>query len=773
MVDIKRKKILPRRVGGNSSSFSSSSMSSLNIIKIRNLILFLAVIQGLRMLTGLFFLNTTESASKPSPSRPMGLKDTLKDSVATGNVRKPKPNKQQGVVPQSEKEDEEEEPISHNIHIENERNDETAAPNDDGVSKKAAAVDSAVDLNPIVIDKKGTGPTKVGYVKDFIYERENPVYRNLETIVVDHSPTVAKLVNEKSVIPCQTNQLTKKINPACLYPDTVLIAYNPESFTRTWCGQEIKPESATVMTEHCMDPTVHLFPTEIPPITGDHMPPIIIKSSIDKELQEGDLDKVECNIPCQQEKGLVFGQGDRFIGGESWKITQAMANSKNVKMERTDFMKDHYYSTQSLLSSVPLTNFDVKIHSLRNRPAIDFDTAKEKAIYLVENDCSASSTKRNRWYDGVEAKIKVDSYGHCGHNIEVPEGMTTSTPEGRIALMKQYRIVLAFDDATANDHISSMVWEAFVSGAVPVVVGADNIRDRLPPNSFINVKDYQKWDDLANYVEKVVKDKELWNSYHKWRDDDKIVSSFEAAYEFSQTDPTCRLCRWAYAKKYGLGWDHTKQVVRSIPKIPKDKFCTTADHGLVSKPFSEIWVTKSAGGSEKVLEENSDGESCSSLVADGDAFKGHRKVVQHDGVTDFIITESKNESTDTEVILRLKFPGVRNPDGACFYNTHTLVSTTRGAKVSSASIQDNLVKVTIIADWETSVRSTGEGIMELVIQKGTDESIEDDSPPKRIRIIIEDISPIHDKMTEYLASNFSKLMIKDFVDPVGIFFVDS
>ena len=732
--------------------------------------LFLAVIQGLRMLTGVFFIST-ESASKPSPSRPMGLEDALKDSVDTGNVRKPKrekiKNKQHDNnhldVPASEEKENEEQ--------EEPRKDETPAPNDDGVSKKkaAVAVDSAGDLNPIVIDKKGTGPTKVGYVKDFIYERENPVYRNLKTIVVDPSPTVAKLVNEKSVIPCQTDQLTKKINPACLDPDTVLIAYNPESFTRTWCGQEIKPKSAVVMTEHCMDPTVHLFPTEIPPITGDHMPPIIIKSSIDKDLQEGDLDKVECNIPCQQEKGSVFGDGDYFIDGESWKIT----HGKNVKIERTDFMKDHFYSTQSLTSSVPLTNFDSKIHSLRNRPAIDFDTAKEKAIYLVNSDCSASSTKRNRWYDGVTGKIKVDSYAHCGHNIEVPEGMSISTPEGRIALMKQYRIVLAFDDTTSNDHISSMVWEAFVSGAVPVVVGADNIRDRLPHNSFINVKDYQKWDDLASYVEKVVKDKELWNSYHKWRDDDKILSALEATYEFSQTDPTCRLCRWAYAKKYGLGWDHTKQVVRSIPKIPKDKFCTTADHGLVSKPFSEHWVTKSAGGAEKVLEEDSEGESCSSLVADGDTVKAHRKVVQHDGVTDFIITESKNENTDTEIILRLKFPGVRNPDGACFYNTHTLVPTTRGAKVSSASIQDNVVKVTIIADWETSVRSTGEGIMELVIQKGTDESMDDDSSPKRIRIIIEDISPIHDKMTEYLASSFAKLMIKDFVDPVGIFFVDS
>jgi len=748
MVNIKRNKILPRRMGRK-----SSSSSIFTIIRCRNLILFLALIQGFRMLTGLLLFSEKDS-SKPSP--PMGLKEKLEDYISAGHVRKQYNNKVH--VHQPEKEDEE--PI---FHIkEQQRNEETAAPDE-----------KEGDLNPIVLNKKGTGPTNVGYVKDFIYERENPVYRNKETLITDPSPTVAKLVNEKSVIPCQTSQLTK--NPRCSDLDTPLIAYNPESFTRTWCGQEIKPKSAVVMTEHCTDPTVYLFPTEDPPITGDHMPPIIIKSSLDKELQERDLEKVECNIPCQQEKGLAFGDGDRFIGGETWKITQTMTKSKSVRIERTDFMKNHFYSTQSLMSSIPLTNFDVKIHSLKNRPPVDFDTAKKKAIYLIDKDCSSSSTKRHRWYDAVKSKTTVDSYGICGHNIEVPEGMTTATPKGRIALMKQYRIVLAFDDTTAKDHISSMIWEAFVSGAVPVIVGADNIRDRLPPHSFINANDYNKWGDLAEYVEKVVSNRKLWEFHHKWREDKRIATAFDTMYEFAQTDPTCRLCRWAYAKKYGLGWDHTKQEVRSIPKTPKDKFCTTADHGLVSKPFSEHWVTKSREV-EKVHEENSEGESCSSLVADGsieiDSFKGNRKVFQHDGVTDFIITESKKKNLDTEIILRLKFPGVRNPDGACFYNTHTLVPTTRGAKVSSASIQDNLVKVTIIVDWITSVRSTGEGIMELVMHKENDQSLQDESP-KRVRIIIEEMSPIHGKMTEYLPSSFSKLMIKDFVDPVEVFFVDS
>jgi len=334
--------------------------------------------------------------------------------------------------------------------------------------------------------------------------------------------------------------------------------------------------------------------------------------------------------------------------------------------------------------------------------------------------------------------------------------------------------VLAFDTTKTKDHISDIVWEALISGSLPVVVGAENIRDHLPPKSFINAGEFPNWDDLADYVKKVISDKELWESYHKWRNDEDALAAFESAYEFTRSNPSCRMCRWAYAKKYGLGWDHGKQQVRSM-KVPKEKFCTSADHALVSKPFSEHWVTRSEQG-ETVFEEDSDGEQCSSLQADGDievdSFKGHRRVVQHDGVTDFIISDITKDQADTDVILRLKFPGVRNPDGACFYNTHTLVSTTRGSMISSATIQDDQIKVTILANWKTSVTSTGEGVMEIVVQK-RDEGAAEDNSSKMVRVIIEETALIHDKMTEFYPSSFGKLMTKDFVDPLGVFFADS
>ena len=61
--------------------------------------------------------------------------------------------------------------------------------------------------------------------------------------------------------------------------------------------------------------------------------------------------------------------------------------------------------------------------------------------------------------------------------------------------------------------------------------------------------------------------------------------------------------------------------------------------------------------------------------------------------------------------------------------------------------------------------------MEVVIQK-RDEGTEEETATKKIRVIIEELALIHDKMTEFNPSYFGKLMTKDFVDPIGVYYSD-
>jgi hypothetical protein len=153
---------------------------------------------------------------------------------------------------------------------------------------------------------------------------------------------------------------------------------------------------------------------------------------------------------------------------------------------------------------------------------------------------------------------------------------------------------------------------------------------------------------------------------------------------------------------------------------------------------------------------------------ESDGYKIDRTVSRHDGVVDLNIKSIHRESADEDVVLKLIF-NVRNAEGAYFRNTHTLVSTVRGFLVSSASIQDKESKVTVLANWETDLRSPEEGVIEIVVQK-KGEPIDADED-RKLRIIGEDVSVLNDKLTEFFPSSFSKHMTQDFVDPVELFSV--
>ena len=117
--------------------------------------------------------------------------------------------------------------------------------------------------------------------------------------------------------------------------------------------------------------------------------------------------------------------------------------------------------------------------------------------------------------------------------MDFPSDKDISKLEDRLELMNQYKVVLAFDVSSDKDHISDYIWEAFLSGSVPVVVGADNIKEHLPAGSYVDSRSFGDWDELAQYVVKMRKNRTEWESYHKWRDDEYGYEAFPSFSSFS------------------------------------------------------------------------------------------------------------------------------------------------------------------------------------------------------------------------------------------------
>lgn len=635
-----------------------------------------------------------------------------------------------------------------------------------------------------ILTKHGSGPTKTGFVVDFWAERQSPSFReametveNSALIAPANNELVARMVGAKSVKPCESyNTADRKyhVNPACRVADTSTMFYNTADFPRTVCDEVIEPGMAVDLPRLCHRPA-RLFPEDVPPVSGEGMPPIVIQSQpgmIKQKpgvLTDPDLFKTEetCDIPCKYE--IKMSGYKRHIAGTDWKIIQTADDpyfSDTAKMERTAFRHDEYYSTASLQSSVPLSSYSFDTYNLRDRLSIDWDTAANKASYVLDSNCKPSGgTRRQKWLAAVQAAFSVAAYGSCERNTELGPDETIATLPGRISLAKKNRMHLAFEAGTEKDYMTSITWEALLSGAVPVILGAANTMELLPANSAIDAKKFNNWDTLAAYVKQVSEDKELWESHQAWRTDETELTAFDKRFNFTRTSPECRMCRWAYAKMYGLGWDHEQQVVQE-PRLSR-KLCLEEGKKVVTKPFREVWVERGTklgdGGAETCT------SSTSSTTIETDNYKVVRSVMQHDGVTDIHIISVEPESADEDVVLRLHVD-IKNTEGAFFRDTHTLVPTVRKPVVSSATIQDEYSKVTVLANWETTVHSPDEGIIEIVIHPNGESFAA--GPSHRIRVITEDINPLHDKMTEFFPSSFGKLMTKDFVDPVEMYYVD-
>jgi Glycosyltransferase family 10 (fucosyltransferase) C-term len=377
----------------------------------------------------------------------------------------------------------------------------------------------------------------------------------------------------------------------------------------------------------------------------------------------------------------------------------------------------------------------------------------------------------------------VEAYGSCQHTTNVGARETLDTLEGRVNLMRKNRITLALEAGNDKDYITSIVWEALLAGNVPAINGANNLEQRLPPNSAILASSFNSWDKFAAHIAAVSSNQTMWESYQAWRSDPAAVQAFLEQWDFVKTSPECRTCRWALAKRYGLGWNHALQTVQPLHL---DRTLCRDDEHHVTRPFRETYVTHgsavAASSSRRRLATTS--STCTNKYWESNIelpnFQIERRVVAHDGVIDLTLTklvasEKASSSKYEGIVLRLEFGSIRNTDGAYFSDPHSLVTEARyGPTVSSAALQDEAIKVTVLADWVTRIHSPGEGIVEVTILPPNDNDMDESALsawfPRRLRVIVEDANPLHDKLTEFYPSTFGRHMMHDFIDPLEFYY---
>ena len=83
--------------------------------------------------------------------------------------------------------------------------------------------------------------------------------------------------------------------------------------------------------------------------------------------------------------------------------------------------------------------------------------------------------------------------------------------------MDYFRFYLSFENAICQDYVTEKIFNALRLNTIPIVLGGANYTKILPPGSFINAGDFESPKALANFLQTVLNNSTLYESYFSWR----------------------------------------------------------------------------------------------------------------------------------------------------------------------------------------------------------------------------------------------------------------
>ncbi|KAL7453197.1 hypothetical protein ACHAWC_004863 [Mediolabrus comicus] len=468
-----------------------------------------------------------------------------------------------------------------------------------------------------------------------------------------------------------------------------------------------------------------------------------------KHLQRFD----QCDVKCIVETHRGANVLHEYVYGTPWRLTTSVEGEQyypqTLTIGKDDWKRNQFYGTTSFRSEIPRTYLDLNTTNLQS-PGVDFSTAIKGASFLAKN-CNSLNNREAVVIELMNSSFRVDSLSRCLNNAEPPEGVNM---QNKSEIMGKYLFHLAFENQNTNDYITEKLWQTLESGTVPVYLGAGNVKDHhLPSNSVIYVSDFSSITDLAKYLVEVASNETLYNTYHLWRTQ-PLPKAFRDKYFPVSGDTHCRICRWAHARKYGLGWDHQTQSIK--PTTLSRDVCIDEATALLHSPAVESWWEGDGGRlwSLPVKVEASHPNETTSLCPLNEEKKVaitkdvFRYVWSNDGVTDILLEGEPQK----DLILRLDFP-MKQHEPVYHFSADTVW------------IQDDKSRITlvIVAAVDRAAR-----LIRRVQSGSLDIQVRKDSLPLRIRVIIEDLDLLHDgakKMTMY----YGQVMADDLRKPLELF----
>ncbi|MBP2627619.1 MAG: hypothetical protein H6Q68_2330 [Firmicutes bacterium] len=82
---------------------------------------------------------------------------------------------------------------------------------------------------------------------------------------------------------------------------------------------------------------------------------------------------------------------------------------------------------------------------------------------------------------------------------------------GKLAVLSKYKYCICYENGASNGYITEKIFDCFFAGCVPIYLGAPNITDYIPANTFIDRRLFANYDEMYQYVNSI--DENEYNTY--------------------------------------------------------------------------------------------------------------------------------------------------------------------------------------------------------------------------------------------------------------------
>jgi len=145
---------------------------------------------------------------------------------------------------------------------------------------------------------------------------------------------------------------------------------------------------------------------------------------------------------------------------------------------------------------------------------------------------------REGFVSELQRHIPIHSYGRYLNNASL-DGADLGS-ETKLRTISRYPFCIAFENSICADYVTEKLYDPLRAGSVPIYLGAPNVAEFAPENSYIDASRFPGPRQLAEYLRHLLEATAEYQAYFDWRSK-PFAPQFQRRLDAAEEQARCRL----------------------------------------------------------------------------------------------------------------------------------------------------------------------------------------------------------------------------------------